>query len=100
MRQSLISAVTYYLTHDYNHYRFITPPLPLPFKATVSGVANHSAPSNPARKSATNGDTYYLTLHYNQVRLIMPPPPFEGGGGNHYTSSLHSWAITGNPSRR
>ena len=41
------------------------------------------------RQSLTNAATYCLTLDYNQVRLIMPLPPFEGGGGNHYTSCIH-----------
>ena len=65
------------------NYRFITHP-PLPSRG--DSVANHSARSTPARRSATNADTYYLTLQYNQVRLNMPPPPFEGVGGNHSTS--------------
>ena len=59
----------YYLTHEYDHYRFITHAPP--FQA--DSVANHSARSTSARQSATNADTYCLTLPYNQVRLIMPP---------------------------
>ena len=59
-----------------------TPPL---FQG--DSVANYSSrSSSPARQSVKNADTYYITLHYDQVRLIMPHPPFEGGGGNHYTS--------------
>ena len=86
MRQSLTKAVTYYLTHEYDQYRFNTPPPP---PVQGDSVASYSgARSSPARQSVTNADTSY-PLHYDQVRFIMPPPPFEGGGGNHYTSCYY-----------
>ena len=70
MRQSLTKAVTYYLIHEYDQDRFISPPLPL----QGDSVANYSARSPPARQSVTNADTYYVSFYYDQVRLIMLPP--------------------------
>ena len=87
MQQSLTNPVTYYLpcTQIRSIPIHYAPP---PFQG--DSVANFSARSSPERQIVMNADTHCLTLHYDQVRLIMPPPPFEGGGGNHCTSTVCS----------
>ena len=73
------NAVKYYLTHEYDQYRPITPPTPF------------------QGDSVTNAETYYVLPHYTTIKsaLLCPPPPFEGGGGNLYTTSIiHFWSCS------
>ena len=87
MRQSLTNAVTYSLTHEYDHYRFITHPHPLPFKATVSQTTASAHDDHP-RTTKRHKMPIPTTLLFTTIKSgrLCPPPPFEGGGGNHYTS--------------